>query len=299
MRRYIIIPLAIKVILMLAAAATANAQTNSAGAAAMLTMKGDIVKSTVNNKTYQLYVSLPKNYNAVDTVHYPVLYVLDGQYAFPSFLSIRENLDMAHEIDNVIIVAIADSSQSESTWTTSRYLDYTPSHLPQMDSLWPKILKVPAGSLISGGAQAFLGTIQKNIIPFIDAHYKTNGSRGISGHSLGGLFASYCLLTAPELFNSYGINSPALWWNDKEILTLETAFAKQHTALAANVFVSVGSLEGDMMVGPITAFAQSLISHNYKGLTVKSQIFDNETHVSVSAASSSRTLRVLYSPKTK
>jgi predicted alpha/beta superfamily hydrolase len=299
MRRYILISLAIKIILMLAAAATANAQTNNAGTAAMLTMKGDMVKSTVNNKTYQLYVSLPKNYNVADTMRYPVLYVLDGQYAFPSFFSIRENLDMAREIDNVIIVAIADSSQSESAWIISRYFDYTPSHMPQMDSLWPKIMNVPAGSLISGGAQSFLFTIQKNIIPFIEEHYKTNSSRGISGHSLGGLFASYCLLTAPGLFNSYGINSPALWWNNKEILTLEDAFAKQHTALAANVFVSVGSLEGEMMVGPITAFAQSLINHNYQGLTVKSQIFDNETHVSVSAASSSRTLRVLYNPKVK
>src|SRR3569623_172772 len=67
MKRYsILIPLAIKIILMLAAAVTANAQTNNTGTAPMLTMKVHIVKSTVNNKTYQLYVSLPKNYMVVD-----------------------------------------------------------------------------------------------------------------------------------------------------------------------------------------------------------------------------------------
>ena len=299
MKRNNVLALAILAVIMVAAAVSSIAQTNNITTAAMLTMKGHMVKSTMNNKTYQLYVSLPKKYSPADTAHYPVLYVLDGQYSFPSFFSIRENLDMAREIDNVIIVAIADSSQSESGWIISRYTDYTPSHVPQMDSLWPKIMNVPAGSLKSGGALSFLGTIQKDIIPFIEAHYKTNGSRGISGHSLGGLFVSYCLLTAPGLFNSYGINSPALWWNDKEILSLENTFAKEHSGLAANVFISVGSLEGEPMVNPITAFANALISHNYKGLTVKSQIFDNETHVSVSAASNSRTLRVLYAPKTK
>lgn len=35
-----------------------------------------IIKSSFNNKSYQLNVSLPKNYSATDTLHYPVLYVL-------------------------------------------------------------------------------------------------------------------------------------------------------------------------------------------------------------------------------
>jgi hypothetical protein len=262
--------------------------------AAMLTMKGHIVKSSVNKKSYQLYVSLPKNYSATDTIHYPVLYVLDGKFSFPSFSSIREVLDLAREIKDVIIVAIGDSSQSESDWQVSRYTDYTPSHVGQMDTVWSYILKIAVGTLKSGGSPSFLATIRKDIIPFIDTHYKATNDRGISGHSLGGLFAGYCLLTAPDLFTRYGINSPALWWNDKEMLSLENSFAKKHKALDAKIFISVGALEGEAMVSPITAFANSLKTHSYKGLTLTSQIFDDETHVSVASASNSRTLRVLY-----
>jgi predicted alpha/beta superfamily hydrolase len=208
-------------------------------------------------------------------------------------------MDLAKEIKDVIIVAIGDSSQSEYDWHVSRYYDYTPSYVGKMDTTWSYILKFPVGSLKSGGSPAFLSTIQKDIIPFIDMHYKTTKDRGISGHSLGGLFVSYCLLTAPGLFNRYGINSPALWWNNKEILSMEHSFATQRTGLAANIFISVGSLEGEQMVSPMNSFAASLKEHNYKGLILSSQVFDNETHVSVAPASNSRTLRVLYGVRVK
>jgi len=276
-----------------------KAVAQSLSPAGMLTMKGHFVTPSVTKKTYQLYVSLPKSYSVADTLRYPVLYVLDGKFSFPSFSSIREVMDLAKEIKDVIIVAIGDSSQSEYDWHVSRYYDCTPSYVGKMDTTWSYILKFPVGSLKSGGSPAFLSTIQKNIIPFIDMHYKTTKDRGISGHSLGGLFVSYCLLTAPGLFNRYGINSPALWWNNKEILSMEHSFATQQTGLAANIFISVGSLEGEQMVSPMNSFANSLKEHNYRGLTLSRQVFDNETHVSVAPASNSRTLRVLYGVNVK
>src|ERR1700744_4480822 len=88
---------------------------NKPGAFAQSTMpnltgaaKADTIKSSFNHKTYHLYVSVPKNYSNSDTVHYPVLYILDGKYSFTSFYSIRESLDMGKEIKDIIIVAIAD-----------------------------------------------------------------------------------------------------------------------------------------------------------------------------------------------
>ena len=267
--------------------------------AGMLIMRGHIVKSSFNNKSYQLYVSLPKNYSATDTLHYPVLYVLDGTFSFASFSSIRQVLDMGREIEDVIIVAIGDSSQTESDWLASRYTDYTPSYIPQADTMWTKMLKVSGRVLMSGGAGSFLKTLQKEIIPFIDKQYKTNGDRGLSGHSLGGLFVGYCLLSAPELFSKFAMNSPSLWWNNNELLHSENSFAKQHPALPVNIFMSVGRLEGTPMISPMSAFADSLKAHHYEGLSVTTQVFDDETHVSVVPACSSRTLKVLYRRKIK
>ena len=271
---------------------SSHAQTTAQDASAIPTTM--IIQSGFNHKNYQLNVSLPKNYSTKDSLRYPVLYVLDGKYSYKSFSSIREMLDLANEIENVIIVTIEGNASSESDWLISRHTDYTPTPVPKADTLWEKILKLKPGVLKSGGADAFLNTLKKDIIPSVDRQYKTTNNRGLFGHSLGGLFAAYCLLTSPELFNRYSINSPSFWWNDQELLALERSFTMSHESLSAQIFMSVGSLEGPMMVTPMTNFANALKARNYNGVTLTTQIFDSETHVSVVPAASSRTLKVLY-----
>ncbi|MFN8357907.1 MAG: alpha/beta hydrolase-fold protein [Spirosomataceae bacterium] len=253
-----------------------------------------IVTSNFNGKSYKLNVSLPKSYSEFDTLRYPVLYVLDGKFSYQSFNSIREVLDLAKEIKDVIIVAIDGEGTTNADWFASRYADFTPSSLPQADTQWAKMMNIPEGKLKSGGAALFLNTLQKDLIPFVEKNYKTTSKKGLSGHSLGGLFAGYCLVKKPDLFNFYGINSPSFWWNNSEMVTIENTCAEQNATLSANVFFSAGALEGDMMIGPMTAFMNALKSHNYKGLRITSHIFEDETHVSVVAACSSRTLKVLF-----
>ena len=257
------------------------------------------IKSNFNGKSYQLNVSLPKSYSNLDTLHYPVLYVLDGKFSYQSFNSIREVLDLAREIKDVIIVAIEGEGTTDADWFASRYTDFTPSSLPQADIQWAKMMKIPDGKLKSGGAELFLNTLQKDLMPFIEKNYKTTSNQGISGHSLGGLFVGYCLIKKPDLFKNYGINSPSFWWNNNEMVTIENTIVNQNTTISANVFFSAGALEGDMMISPMTAFANNLKSYNYKGLQVTSHIFEDETHVSVVAACSSRTLKVLFGANVK
>ena len=261
--------------------------------------KRHIIKSDFNHKSYQLHVSLPKKYSEQDTLHYPVLYVLDGKFSFNSMSSIRAVLELGKEIRDIIIVAIDVSSVTDADWLASRYNDFTPSSIPQADTLWSKIMKIPEGKLRSGGAELFLNTLQKEMIPFIDKQYKTTADRGLSGHSLGGLFAGYCLLKKPDLFKRYGINSPSFWWNNNEMLRYENNYANENTELSANVFFSVGGSEDDMMLAPFNAFTNSIKNHNYKGLSMTVKIFDDETHLSAVPAGGSRTLKVLYGFTTK
>ncbi|HNP21095.1 MAG TPA: alpha/beta hydrolase-fold protein [Panacibacter sp.] len=257
-------------------------------------MKEHIITSSFNSKKYQLDVLLPKNYQRTDTFRYPVLYVLDGKYSFTSFYSIASLLDLGKEISDFIIVAIDGEHLPDPDWMVNRFNDFTPTHIPQADSTWSAMFQLPYGALTSGGALSFLNTIQSDIIPFIDKQYKTTASRGLFGHSLGGLFVGYCLLTRPGLFQQYSMNSPSFWWNNNEMLTLETAFVKQHPTLSAtNIFISAGALEGPAMISPVTEFANTLKAH-YAGLPITSQIFESETHLSVVPAASSRTLKTFY-----
>ena len=260
------------------------------------------LKSKINNNIYQLFVSLPKNYSKTDTTQYPVLYLLDGNFAFPIAHSTRQFLDLASGLEDVIIVGIGYTwNKSYEPWATERWNDFTPSSHIQSDTSrsFLGLLNLKTGSLISGGGQNFLGIMKNEIIPFVEKNYKTNKDKGIAGHSLGGLFAVYCLLQEPTLFNRYGINSPFLAWDNNKMFKIEKSFSETNQKLNAQVFISVGSREGESMVSKMTAFADSLKRHNYLELTLTSQIFDNETHVSVLPASISRTLRVLYKAKKK
>lgn len=259
-----------------------------------------VLRSKINRTTYYLSVSLPMQYSKTDTARYPVLYMLDGGLVFPIAHAARTSLDMFGELEDVIIVSIEyEWKQSLSHWMTGRWKDYTISKNEKMDSspVYLKMFGLQRGVLKSGGAPAFLEVIKKEIIPFIDKNYKTKNDRGIYGHSFGGLFATYCMVTSPGLFQRYGINSPSLWWNKLEMFKLEKLYSEKNASLPAKVFMSVGSLEGKTMTPVVTAFADTLRSRNYTGLNLTTHVFEDEDHMSVMPANISRTLRVLYGKK--
>lgn len=254
--------------------------------------KAWVIKSGVSKKEYLVNVMLPKNYSASDSIKYPVLYVLDGKYSTTSFYALKENFGLGKEVTDIIFVTIDANVKSEPEWLTNRYTDLTPTHHPPSDTAIANYFKLPVSS--SGGAPDFLATIEKDVIPFIEHTYKTNKERGLFGHSLGGLFAAYCLLVKPGLFQKYSINSPSIWWNNGELVALADSTAKRNPIIKASIFISAGSLEGNFMIAPVNNFIQSLKT-NFPGLNITSKIFEDETHLSVVPAASSRTLRVLYS----
>jgi predicted alpha/beta superfamily hydrolase len=254
--------------------------------------KAYIIKSGINKKEYLVNVLLPQGYNVSDSIKYPVLYVLDGKYATTSFYSMRETFALAKELKDIIFVTIDANVKSESEWLTRRYTDLTPTSSPSSDTAIAAFFKLPVSP--SGGAADFLTTIEKDVIPFIEHTYKTNNERGIFGHSLGGLFAAYCLLTKPFLFEKYSINSPSIWWKNSEMVAFADSIAKRNAPIKASIFISAGSLEGDFMIVPMNYFIQSL-KNNFPSVNITSKIFEDETHVSVVPAASSRTLKVFYS----
>jgi predicted alpha/beta superfamily hydrolase len=249
------------------------------------------ILSAYNKKEYQLKVLLPENYSANDTLRYPILYVLDGDYSTNLFQSTLHLFSLAPELQDVIIVTIDGVNRSHEQWLASRYYDYTPSSDPQADTAIARFMKTPI--VPSGGADAFLQTLEKQILPWVEQHYKTNADKGLYGHSLGGLFAAHCLLQKPNLFRKYSINSPSLWWRQGEMAKQFAATATANAAIDARVFLSAGKLEGNFMIAPIDAF-EKVINTNFPGIKMNYKIFEDETHVSVVPVTCTRTLKTLY-----
>jgi predicted alpha/beta superfamily hydrolase len=252
------------------------------------------VKSSVNGQEYRLYVAPPAGYSPGDTTHYPVLYLLDGHFAFPAAVAARDYMGLVGALEHVIIVGIGNGEYTLPSWFAHRWRDYTPTGNTTIDTSYARQFNMPAKDVRSGGGPAFLQVLRTDLIPFIERTYRTSGDRGLSGHSLGGLFTAFALFAAPDLFQRYGINSPSLWWNDSEMFAAESTFSATHTALPKRVLFTIGANEGTTMVPPMERFARLLGSRGYQGLVLDTVIFAGESHTSVGPATVARTLRVLY-----
>jgi uncharacterized protein len=258
------------------------------------------ISSKIMGKDYQLFISLPRSYDAKGTAKYPVLYVLDGEMFFPLFKSARELMDFGNELEDIIIVGIS-SGTDFSSWFINRTYDFTPS----VDTADNRRTEINMGfkeeSLSSGGASKFLQCIQTELIPYIDEHYHTTPDRGLTGHSLGGLFSAYCFLNSNGYFTRFGINSPSINFNHNDLLNQAESFFKQHETWEippTKVFISAGEKEGpDFVPDQMMRFTSLLESKSYKNIRLQSYIFPGETHFSVMPANMSKTLSVLYGKK--
>ena len=255
-----------------------------------------VLNSNITGKEYQLYISFPVSYSTNDSQSYPVLYVLDGAYSFPTFNQINRRLSAMGMIQDVVIVGI-HSGNDRKSWYANRHLDYTPTSDILDDRKAEGEFGIPKGKLISGGAEKFLQCIKNEIAPFVERHYKINQDRGIAGHSFGGLFAAFCLVKSDGYFTRFGLNSPSLWWENEKFLVEAVQNFKTNKTWEippTKVFISVGEKESAMEIPTMASFSQHLQDANYENIELNWQIFEHESHMTVMPSSMSRTLTLLY-----
>ena len=255
-----------------------------------------IIKSEITDKDYFIHMSFPKNYSIQDSITYPVLYVLDGKSTYGYFESSYIDFE---KIEDVILVGISHKVNGIES-RINRFNDYTPYRDTITDKRIEKKFGVVKGTIKTGGAVKFLECLKKEIVPFIEEHYKTNSDRGISGHSLGGLFTSYCFLNSDNYFTRFGINSPSFQLNEE--IFLEPAIVKFSNSETwdiepTKVFISTGENESPMMVSNMIKFSLYLKKSDYENINMNWRIYRNESHTSVILFSLNGTLTTLYGKK--
>ena len=112
-----------------------------------------------------------------------------------------------------------------------------------------------------------------------------SNDRTFIGHSYGGLFGTFILLTQPDLFGRYVIISPSLWFDNGSIMKLENQQVLRR-AIHARAFFAVGSLEtkaatGAPMVQELTHFAEKLKAQRNVNFEVTLDVRQGETHASI------------------
>lgn len=237
---------------------------------------------------YQLFVALPPNY-AKSGKSYPVVYMLDADYSFALVRNVVQHFVEREDLPPMILVAIAypGAATDRETYKKNRTRDYTPVHAPS-GGYGTEYQKV------SGGGPKFRAFIASELIPQIERRFRTNADRTIIGHSYGGLFGTYVLLTEPALFKRYVIVSPSLWYANRIALTMEEAAAQNGIRPDARVFFGVGALESSVMSDDLTEMFRRLRSRNNPRLQMTLRIFEAERHNSVFPAAVTRGLLTVF-----
>lgn len=182
-------------------------------------------KSSILNEERPIIISLPKGYDTAK-VRYPVLYLTDGLQNIWHTIGTLEVLTRTGGAPPMIVVGIE---------STNRIRDFTPS--------------VSENHPGSGGGKRFLEFIEKELIPYIDTHYRTHPFRVLEGHSLGGLFTAFTLMAKPDLFDGFIVMSPAMWWNGEEMTQKAKVFFKTHQDLDKAMFFGIGTGESGAEYG--------------------------------------------------
>lgn len=137
---------------------------------------------------------------------WPLLWMLDGEDNFPIAATTARRLARAGALSGIepgLIVAI------DSGPLARRVLDYTaaaPGYAIPAEA--------PASGLPTGGADAFLSFIERQVRPQIASRWKIDANRQtLMGHSFGGLLALHALAKGAP-FNRYVAVSPSFWFGN-------------------------------------------------------------------------------------
>ncbi|WP_040551972.1 alpha/beta hydrolase [Rheinheimera nanhaiensis] len=178
-----------------------------------------------SGRIYPVFIQLPASYAANTDQTYPIIYLTDAHYSFPIVSGAMRFPMNSGLMQHVIIVAV--SYEKGSAGASSRIRDYTPT-------------SAKAWKQQTGNAKAHMAFLRETVMPFIESQYRASKTdRTFVGNSLGGLFGAYILFTEPDLFSSYILGSPSVWFDDNAILNIPLTKAKTKI----KVYLSVGEYE--------------------------------------------------------
>jgi uncharacterized protein len=184
------------------------------------------IRSKLLGQEREILVRTPPGYEGHDAP-YPVLYVTDGPAQLALLSETVRFLSRNGRMPELVIVGIT-------------HVDRTKELTPTRGSL----PGVPLPFETSGGADAFLGFVEKELIPFVEKRYRTAPFRILAGHSFGGLFALHTLTARPELFQARIAVSPTFLWDGELPLRRVEELVAKRPDLATTLVYTVGD-EGE------------------------------------------------------
>lgn len=264
-----------------------------------------VLRSRAVDRDFEIRVGHPvAGFRPLPSGPLTVLVVLDGDLYFGTALEMtRLMYQLYGELPPVLVVGVGYGGEDVRRQGDLRTRDLTPWPDASYEAMaggvagWEPTL--PEGERMAG-ADRFLTFLRDELRPWLTELVPEAGDTILFGSSLGGLFACWTLLTAPDSFAGYLAVSPALWWNDGGLFEVEEEAANARSE-AARVFLAAGALEEDptmpwsqrfRLVSNTREMGARLGRRSADG-AVTTVVLPDETHTSVVAPALTRGLRAL------
>ena len=236
-----------------------------------------MLRSAVLGDERQINVWVPPDYERGNE-RYPVVYLLDGalDQDFPHIAGLAQLGSLSWTFGPVILVGVQ---------TRLRQAELTPpARDPRYRAAFPE----------SGGAERFRRFLAQEVIPFVEARWRTGPRRAIMGESLAGLFVVDSFLKAPELFQDYVAVSPSLWWDDRADMRRIDALLARHGPSDRRLYLAVAD-EGGTMQDGVDRLRAALLARPPEGMDLRySDRSETETHATIYHGAAEEALRFLY-----
>ena len=236
-----------------------------------------LIPSSVLGESRRINVYLPPIYADSPGVRLPVLYMPDGGIA-EDFLHVAGLMQVSvgnGTMRPFILVGIEN---------TKRRRDLTG---PTLNAEDRKIAPVV------GGSAAFRRFIRTELMPAIDAHYRTTTEKAIIGESLAGLFIVETLFLEPDMFDTYIAFDPSVWWNNNELATASAARMRGIGNGKRTLYLASSRDDRAGMVGKL---ADSLRKNGPANLTVYFEAMPAESHATIYHPAALQAIRRLFKP---
>ncbi|MDF2999734.1 MAG: hypothetical protein K0R27_5371 [Xanthobacteraceae bacterium] len=251
---------------------------------------------------YAIFVTLPSA--PPPPAGYPVLYMLDGN-AFvggaAEALQLQSRFWRQSQVEPALVVAVGYPGDALFDMGRRAY-DFLPSH--SSGKLSERFMQ-GAPWHQPGGADAFLDFLTGPLRDAIARRYPVDPARQVlSGHSFGGFFTLYALLTRPRAFRRYAALSPSLWWDEGRLpRDAQHLIAALPADLQADLLFAVAEDEtpdrphiSARMLADAADLAARLERDGPAGLAVRHVVLAGENHQSVPPTVFSRVLRFASAP---
>jgi predicted alpha/beta superfamily hydrolase len=233
------------------------------------------ITSTTLGEERNIQVLLPENYHSNTKATYPVIYLLDGDFAFHGVSGMLNFMaNKGQLIPDVILVAIADKG-------TDKYRQY----------MTPAGLTAPLKKEDAGKAEEFLTFLTKEVKPYINRHYRAANNTILVGQSIGGLFVFNALLESPDAFEHFISMSPSIWLNDHAILNKAKTFIENDKHKTTSLYLSLGDENRTGIYGLIQLLDEAQPKH----IRWHFSHYPNENHNSVGLVALRNNLKIIFS----